>query len=291
MGKIIPFLFYFCCIEYTYILYKMSIFSERYGYVKPSDVIVRERMTSEIQNVICSCFDRLQEAVGFRDYMFLQKHLWMEFLNQRESTFQGTSDVIGDFLQDVERPWYRKLDMIEISVNFLIMNRIAYVKDFVNDLNREFARLHFAYRIVDGEVVEITSQNEICFIEDAMKSSSDKIRIHLEKAIQLYGKRPHGDYIGSIQESISAVEILCKQNLGGKGFGKILYDLKRKGMIPDSLYHTFADLYAYTIDESIGNHNAWKEKLSDNAPSSAEALFVLISCSAFINYWEMKVNQ
>jgi hypothetical protein len=30
----------------------MALFSERYGYTKPSDVIIRERITPEIQNAI-----------------------------------------------------------------------------------------------------------------------------------------------------------------------------------------------------------------------------------------------
>jgi hypothetical protein len=35
----------------------MVLFSERYGYTHPSDVIVREQITPEIQNAICSCYD------------------------------------------------------------------------------------------------------------------------------------------------------------------------------------------------------------------------------------------
>lgn len=40
----------------------MGLFSERYGYIKPSDIIVRETITDEIQNAICSCYDRLNYA-------------------------------------------------------------------------------------------------------------------------------------------------------------------------------------------------------------------------------------
>lgn len=39
----------------------MGLFSERYGYTKPSDVIIRERITPEIQNAICSCYDKLHK--------------------------------------------------------------------------------------------------------------------------------------------------------------------------------------------------------------------------------------
>ena len=38
----------------------MALFSERYGYKKISDVIIREKITPEIKNAICSCFDKLQ---------------------------------------------------------------------------------------------------------------------------------------------------------------------------------------------------------------------------------------
>ena len=37
----------------------MRLFSERYGYTKPSDVIIREKITLEIQNAICSSYDKL----------------------------------------------------------------------------------------------------------------------------------------------------------------------------------------------------------------------------------------
>ena len=37
----------------------MALFSERYGYTKPSDVIIRERITPEIQNAILNCIDEL----------------------------------------------------------------------------------------------------------------------------------------------------------------------------------------------------------------------------------------
>lgn len=39
----------------------MSLFSERYGNTKPSEVIIRERITLAIQNAICSCFDELKD--------------------------------------------------------------------------------------------------------------------------------------------------------------------------------------------------------------------------------------
>ena len=64
----------------------MKLFSERYGYVKPSEVIIRKKITPEIQNAICSCYDRLQNdlfyAKGSYDddsYIDLEKYLWTFF--------------------------------------------------------------------------------------------------------------------------------------------------------------------------------------------------------------------
>ena len=41
----------------------MALFSERYGYTKASDVIIREQITPAIQNAICTCFDKLYKGL------------------------------------------------------------------------------------------------------------------------------------------------------------------------------------------------------------------------------------
>ncbi len=61
----------------------MAKFSERYGYTRLSDVIIRENITEEIQNAICSCYDRLRDGlcssiIGFNQtslYNKLEKYL------------------------------------------------------------------------------------------------------------------------------------------------------------------------------------------------------------------------
>lgn len=42
----------------------MTRFSERYGYVKPSDVLIREDMPLSVQNAICTCFDKLEQFLA-----------------------------------------------------------------------------------------------------------------------------------------------------------------------------------------------------------------------------------
>lgn len=283
----------------------MSLFSERYNYTKASDVIIREKITPEIQNAICSCYDRLPDSFrnsgAYRyDYPYrdMEQYLWTYFLNLRESNFRSGSSyhiVATAFLEDENNPWYRKLDLVEFTVKYLYTldtkrDRRMYVfHSFVNQLNYEFERLNFAYRVVNTEIVEITSKEEIAAVETSMHDSPENIRIHLNKALELYAQRPMGDYRNSIKESISAVEAYCREITGENTLGKALNKLKVKGLvIPPILKDAFEKLYAYTNQPDTGIRHALMDDDGTYAPASEEALFMLVSCSSFINYLNKK---
>lgn len=42
----------------------MKLFSERNGYIKPADVIIRGQISLEIQNAICSCYDMIRKCIS-----------------------------------------------------------------------------------------------------------------------------------------------------------------------------------------------------------------------------------
>jgi len=283
----------------------MTLFSERYNYTKASDVIIREKITPEIQNAICSCYDRLPDY--FRNsgnylyetpYRKMEQYLWTYFFNQRESNFGSGSSyriVATAFLEDESNPWYRKLDLVEFTVKYLFTldtkrDRRMYVfHSFVKQLNYEFERLNFAYRVVNTEIVEITSKEEIAAVETTMHDSPENIRIHLNKALELYAQRPMGDYRNSIKESISAVEAYCRDITGENTLGKALNKLKVKGLvIPPILKDAFEKLYAYTNQPDTGIRHALMDDDGTYTPASEEALFMLVSCSSFINYLTKK---
>ena len=60
----------------------MARFSERYGYVKPSDVIIRECITEPIKNSIYNWFSMLRNACEDK-YEVLEKVVWIQFLNKK----------------------------------------------------------------------------------------------------------------------------------------------------------------------------------------------------------------
>ena len=194
-------------------------------------MIIREKITPEIQNAICSCYDKLN---GFflnsgvyydTPYLDMEKYLWTNFLNQREGNFHEgrTYHIVATlFIEDENNPWYRKLDLVELTIKYLYAmdakyDRRMYVfRSFVKQLNYEFERLNFAYRVVNTEIVEITSKEELVAVESSMHDSPSNIRMHLNKALELYAQRPIGDYRNSIKESISAIEAYCREITGQK---------------------------------------------------------------------------
>lgn len=280
----------------------MTLFSERNGYVKPSDSIIRESMPLSIQNAICSCFDDLEDILIEKYteyngkltnlYRELDIHLWMCALNERKAKYDvgRESSVAIAFLQDDENSWFKKLDLVETVVKYLFDQREQDIlNDFINRLNDHFDRLNFAYRIIDKQIVEITSENEIKSVEDALQNSTNNIRMHLSKALELYSRRPDGDYSNSIKESISAVEACCRARTGNNTLGQALSSLKQNGItIPNVLKEAFEKLYAYTNQGETGIRHSLMDEAGTYVPSGAEALFMLVSCSAFINYLNKK---
>lgn len=279
----------------------MTLFSERYGYVKPSDLIIRESMPPNIQSAICSCFDDLEDILiekyieydGKRTNLYreLDIHLWMCALNKRKANYDvgRESSVAIAFLQDDENSWFKKLDLVETVVKYLFDQGEQYIlNDFINKLNYHFERLNFAYRIIDKYIVEITSENEIKSIEDTLQNSTNNIRMHLSKALELYSLRPHGDYSNSIKESISAVEACCRARTGKNTLGEALNNLEQNGIIHRLLKNAFEKLYAYSNQGETGIRHSLMDEAGTYVPSGAEALFMLVSCSAFINYLNKK---
>lgn len=280
----------------------MALFSERYGYTKASDVIIRERITPEIQNAICSCFDKLENIYHLAGYygpksewIELEKYLWTHYFNERLSNFNFYEYRSTDYLEDSSKQWFQKLDLIETCIKYMHYRDSFYrfdsFKRFAQLLNSEFERLNFAYRIVGNEIVEITSEQEIKAIENAIDKSPSNIKMHLNSALEKYAQRPTGDYRNSIKESISAVEAFCREKTGENTLGKALKQLESKGIvIPPLLNSAFEKLYAYTNQGDTGIRHALMDDEGNYTPTAEEALFMLVSCSAFINYLERKTK-
>ena len=84
-------------------------------------------------------------------------------------------------------------------------------------------------RYIDDENWQIEA------IEEALTNKEDSVKLHLQSAINLYAKRPEGEYRNSIKESISAIEALCRKITGENTLGKALSKLEKNGLILPSV--------------------------------------------------------
>lgn len=278
-----------------------KLFSQRMGYSPTDDLFVREKITVEIGNAICNCYDDFRtEVQHYSPYLYrnMEAYLWRYFLNNKMSDFGDEYHykvVLKWAILDESYPWYKKLDILESSIDYLYDFSTQYIQyrglidKLVESLNFEFERLNFAYRIIDKQIVEVTAEEEIVSIKKALEENKDSVREHLTNALKLCSKRPVGDYRNSIKESISAVEVICRKKTDERDLGKALSKLEKRGVIiPQMLKTAFNNLYAYTNDKVTGIRHALMDDEGTYTPGSDEAIFLIVSCSAFINYLSKK---
>ena len=136
------------------------------------------------------------------------------------------------------------------------------------------------YRIVNNMVTPLISEQEIEEIERALNIADkfESVRDHLEKALKFFSNREEPDYANSIKESVSGLESLVQTLLGEKGtLGKLIEDLN----VHPALRKGFSSLYGWTSDEGGIRHGKFNEPVE---PGFAEARYMLVTISSFINY-------
>lgn len=281
-------------------------FSQRYGYNKPSSVLKRGGLNEEGAKAICNCFDYLSSWLNKYDekryakydasYTCMEESIWCFFLNERRDDFYtdyGRHRIVATaVILDERIEWFIKFDLIEHAILSLrSINKhdglfLKIVNDFIQMLNNTFIRLNYGYRVVEDQIVEITDDEEIRTIETALKQTT-AVKTHLTGALKLLSDRSKPDYRNSIKESITAVEALCREITDETTLGAALNKLETKGVrIPSSLKSAFDKLYHYTNNEKTGIRHALMDET--DVPQYDEAKFMLVACSAFINYLQGK---
>lgn len=180
----------------------------------------------------------------------------------------------------LELKWYEVYDFIDFFSEFYPKDVMVNKKTVLQKIKQVLEQERTAYRIVGGNVTPLTSEEEIKEIEKAL-NIPDKykpVQEHFSKALEKWADRKKPDYANSIGESIKAVESLVEILLGKKGtLGKLIDKLD----IHPAMKEGFSNLYGWTSDEGGVRHGKYKEPLSCDEP---EARYMLITCSAFINY-------
>lgn len=273
-------------------------FAERNGYKKVDDVLVRERLTEPFMNGVINMYLQLAQYMtnnrAFGEYYTkLDRYIHTEFLRKDLFSYRENQTMIN-LLKQRSLPWYELFSLLECSWYFLRYNgAFKYANYLYSETNRIFERENYAYRMNHdtGDIIEVTSEVEIDSINEALRNPVDSVRTHIETAIKhLSASQKAPDYRNSVKESISAVEACCRNITGETTLDKAIARLEAKGVVINSeMKKGFAKLYYYTNDEATGIRHALMD--DGNVPTSDEAIYMLVVCSAFVNYLTKKNIQ
>ena len=268
------------------------MFSEKYGY-KPEKTIQHECISDELRNRIWNLFYLQEIKAGG-----LASKRMSQALNGEQTIEERIADRMGFLIGQATKgnsaeqqlknnilhsfSWFDIYDFIDIHLSFLPEDdRMQRVKQYNDILEQEKA----GYRIVAGEVAPITNKTEIQCIEQATMTPYQSVNQHIQKALTLYADIKSPDYENSVKESISAVEAMCciiTEMSGGQAtLGAAIKKLKNNGVhIHSAMEKAFLALYGYTSDENGIRHGG----IDFQYVPAEDAKYMLVSCSAFVNY-------
>lgn len=269
-------------------------FSQRYGHSPVKQVIQLDSMDSDLRNSLWNALElhfwqplyspRVQ-GIGSADNRVLRvicSAIWADYFKYPLDTLSNNWDTTKGRIRKYffESHWPEVYDFIEFMSQFDVGRHSGQFEPLVNGyLEREVS----GYRFVDEQITPITDPNEISEIELAVAGRPDSVSEHLKTALRLLSDRQEPDYRNSVKESISSVEAQVRSTLGVENgtLGDLLKQLHQVSPIHPALRTAFSTLYGYTSDESGIRHSLLE---GGRTVSFSEAKFMLVACSAFVNY-------
>lgn len=278
-------------------------FSQRIGKTPIKVELERETISPELRNVLWSVVFRLIFEESAKKKIAFCESIYQNFYKIPIDEITYTRGSYGDIIdisssvirtirdQYYQAEWYEVLDFIEYcsSYHYRMIGR-SKKKIFEDTCNFYLKREVSAYRFLDGVLSEINSKEEVIEIETAL-NISDKyspVKKHLKQSLQHFSNKQNPDYRNSIKESILAVESIAKIITGNDKttLGQGLKEIEKIHQIPPSLKKAFSALYGYTSSEGGIRHALLEDSVKVD---QEEARFMLITCSAFVNYLLCKV--
>lgn len=268
-------------------------FSERYGY-EPKKPLQFESMDDDLKMTIHNVLVEFEKSIEDEDDIdSLYCKIWCGFYVQDVNVYYNSNyDQIRKLCYEKYNtlPWYRVYDFLEFYLNNVELSELTSMfgnnkTELIKVLNTVFEIYNSAYRFIDNKIIPITNQQEIAAIEEAANTGKKAIDYHLKRAIEIFANKEHRDYVNTVKEAISAVEATVNFINGTEGttLGDALDKLKEKKSIHSALCDAFKKIYGYTSDKKSGiRHCIFDE--TDCIPDFTDAKYMLVACSAFINY-------
>jgi hypothetical protein len=277
----------------------MKRFSERHGFKPARSVLQVDSMDDALRNSLWNALaiyflsrardgDSLSVLETERE---LSAKLWLNYfkapLDEMPEVWMGVKKFIRDYF--FKCSWFEVYDFIEfVASNYKYSSQSEAFRTACNGfLESELS----GYRFVGQQVVPITTKEEISEIEEALQvpKALGPVAIHLKSALDKFSDRKSPDYRNSIKESVSAVEAMSNLVVGKDkaSLGEALKRITSKIALHPALQEALSKLYGYTSDAEGIRHALLEEPKLD----FEDAKFMLVACSAFINYLKVKASK
>lgn len=241
----------------------------RYGYGDDGEHSFCKQILSEV-------FMR-KTHLQYATSKFQWREVFIDFIDKAisEANYNNVLDLVWYICNWIKENYQAKT---EYGYGYTEIGDEAYL--LINDL---FEREYVGYRFIGGIITPITCETEFAAVEDAIVVPFEGCRVHISKALQYLSDRENPDYKNSVKESISAVECLCKIITGKEhaSLGDALIIMEKRRGLKGQLKEALTKLYSYTNDKGGIRH---ADGLFVSDVTFEEAKFMLVSCSAFVNY-------
>ena len=278
----------------------MLNFSQRIGKKPASKELQIESMDKDLKNglwnvvkkfiILDNPYFQNSYIITYHDFGVLFNFFWKDYLKKTIDT--APTDLSEQNYKIkyyfFKGEWNEVFDIIEfIAQNFRLRN-------FVDEVNEILEKEFSAYRFIDDIIAPISNTSEVEEIDNAIVTTNrftalEGANIHLKDALTFLSDREKPHYRNSIKESISAVEATANAIAGTSKdtLGKALSKLKNKINLHPALELGFKQIYGYTSDADGIRHFLMEDSKCD----FEDAKYMLVSCSAFINYLIVKAQK
>lgn len=260
-------------------------FSQRYGF-DSKKTFQKDSIDNDLRVGIWNVIYR---DVMRRDIYICESNMfeeiWTDIFKKELDNFKGFGYSKFNLFKDefMFIKWNKVYDIVELFIKYS-ENKI----DLADKFNEVLIRENSAYRIVNCYVIPIIDDVELDEIEEVLNCEFDVVKNQIKNSLILLSDRENPDYKNSFKESISAVESLCKIILNNKTvtLGQALKQIEKDNdfEINGALKSAFSILYGFASNEA--RHGTIKESEID----FNLAKYMVVSCSAFINYLISKNN-
>lgn len=265
------------------------LFSQRKGLKPVKSLLQTDDMDEGLRNGLWDAFQLIIWGSESSSYNYLEHTelnwlftaTWHKFFKNPVDTLprkaRDAIRAVRDYFFSCE--WYEVYDFIEF-----VAWHMEKPDEFVKLVNAVLKRELSGYRLIDKKIVEISSEEEVLSIEAALKNTSKLAgaHAHLSSSLSLLSDRKNPDYRNAVKEAISAVESISQVITGDTKatLGSALKALEKQSLIHPALKASLSSLYGYTSDANGIRH----AMLDEQNLTFIDAKFMLVTCTAFINY-------